>query len=102
MDDLHGSRSDNPSGQQSGAVRLHDANHIAHLTGSTADAIESRRKLYAALVTVGALRALLSGKDEDGAAADVRAWGAKLAAAGGAPEEKRFGPRVEKVFAKLK
>jgi hypothetical protein len=64
--------------------------------------IESRRTLYASLVTVGALRALLAGKDEDAAAADVRAWGAKLAAAGGAADTKRFGPRVEKVFEKAK
>jgi hypothetical protein len=65
-------------------------------------AIESRRKLYSALVTVGALRALFAGKDEDAAAADVRLWSSKLAAAGGAMDEKRFGPRVERVFAKLK
>jgi hypothetical protein len=65
-------------------------------------AIESRRKLYSALVTVGALRALLSGKDEAAAAADLRAWAPKLAAAGGPLDEKRFGPRVEKVFASLK
>ncbi|HEX7901268.1 MAG TPA: hypothetical protein VF950_26150 [Planctomycetota bacterium] len=65
-------------------------------------AVESRRKLYSALVTVGALRALVAGKDEDAAAADVRIWSSKLAAAGGAMDEKRFGPRVEKVFAKIK
>lgn len=65
-------------------------------------ALESRRELYTALVSVGALRALLAGKDEDGAATDVRTWGSKLAAAGGATDEKRFGPRVEKVFAKVK
>lgn len=64
--------------------------------------IESRRALYEALVTVGALRALLAGKDEDGAAGDVREWGAKLASAGGAADPTRFGPRVEKVFEKVK
>jgi hypothetical protein len=64
--------------------------------------IESRRQLYTALATVGALRALLAGKDEEGAAEDVRPWAAKLAAAGGPTDAKRFGPRVEKVFALLK
>jgi hypothetical protein len=65
-------------------------------------AVESRRQVLSELVTVLALRALVAGKDEDAAAADARAFGSKLAALGGPLDAKRFGPRVEKVFEKLK
>jgi hypothetical protein len=77
-------------------------NRLRSLESRGAISVESRRDLYTALVSVGALRALVAGKDEDGAAADVRSWAAKLAAAGGPTDVKRFGARVERVFGRLK
>ncbi len=62
---------------------------------------ESRQLLYSRLVTVGALQALLAGKTEDEAAADLQAYKSKLQAAGGPLDAKAYGPRVEKVFLRL-
>lgn len=64
--------------------------------------VESRRKLYGALVAVGALRALLAGKSEEEAAREVSAYAARLREAGGPLDPGRFGPRVEKVFEALR
>jgi hypothetical protein len=64
--------------------------------------IESRRTLYTSLVAVAALRALLEGKDEAAAATSLQPLAASLAAAGGPSDPKRWGPRVEQVFAQLR
>jgi hypothetical protein len=81
---------------------LKQETELRRLEQIRAAAVESRRQVLSELVTVLALRALVSGKDEDAAAQDARAFGSKLAALGGPLDAKRFGPRVEKVFEKLK
>ncbi|HLY09377.1 MAG TPA: hypothetical protein VKW04_08765 [Planctomycetota bacterium] len=63
---------------------------------------ESRQRLYTARVTVVALRGLLSGKSEESVAGDLSAYRQKLRDAGGPGEVKKYGPRVEKVFAALR
>jgi len=63
---------------------------------------ESRQRLYTARVTVVALRGLLSGKSEEAVAADLSAYRQKLRDAGGPGDVKKYGPRVEKVFAALR
>jgi len=64
--------------------------------------VESRQRLYTTHVTVVALRGLFSGKTEDAVAADLSAYRAKLREVGGPGDVKKFGPRVEKVFAGLR
>jgi hypothetical protein len=63
---------------------------------------ESRQKLYTARVTVAALRGLFTGKSEEAVAGELSSYRAKLREAGGPSDAKKFGPRVEKVFAALK
>jgi len=63
---------------------------------------ESRQHLYTARVTVVALRGLLSGKSEEAVAGDLSAYRQKLRDAGGPGDVKKYGPRVEKVFAALR
>jgi hypothetical protein len=63
---------------------------------------ESRQRLYTARVVVVALRGLLGGKSEEQVAGDLSAYRQKLRDAGGAGEVKKYGPRVEKVFAALR
>ncbi len=63
---------------------------------------ESRRKLYHLLFTATALRALIEGKTEDAAAAEAEAYGLELVKAGGPVETKKYGPRMEGVFSKLR
>lgn len=63
---------------------------------------ESRRKLYHLLFTAAALRALIEGKTEDQAAAEAAAYGQELLKAGGPIETKKYGPRMEGVFSKLR
>ena len=63
---------------------------------------ESRQRLYTVRVTVLALRGLYAGKTEDAVAGDLSSFRQKLRDAGGPTEVKKFGPRVEKVFAALK
>ena len=63
---------------------------------------ESRRKLYHLLFTAAALRALCEGKSEEDAAEKASMYGQKLSVAGGAIETKKYGPRMEAVFAKLR
>jgi len=63
---------------------------------------ESRQLLYTARVTVLSLRGLLAGKSEETVAADLSAYRAKLREAGGPGDVKKYGPRVEKVFAALR
>lgn len=63
---------------------------------------ESRRKLYHLLFTAAALKALCEGKSEDAAAAEAGAYGQKLADAGGALDTKKYGPRMEAVYSKLR
>jgi hypothetical protein len=61
---------------------------------------ESRQRLYTLRVTVGALRGLFSGKTEEAVAGDLSSFRLKLRDAGGpAGDLKKYGPRVEKVFA---
>jgi hypothetical protein len=65
--------------------------------------LESRQRLYTLWVTVGALRGLFGGKTEDAVAADLSAFRQKLRDAGGpGGDVKKYGPRVEKVFAALR
>ena len=64
--------------------------------------VETRQRLYTARVTVVALRGLFNGKTEEAVAADLSAYRAKLRDVGGPGDVKRFGPRVEKVFAALR
>lgn len=63
---------------------------------------ESRQRLYTARVTVVALRGLLGGKSEEVVAGDLSAYRQKLRDAGGPGDVKKYGPRVEKVFAALR
>jgi hypothetical protein len=63
---------------------------------------ESRRKLYHLLFTAAALRALVEGRTEDAAAAEAAAYGQELLKAGGALDTKKYGPRMEGVYAKLR
>jgi hypothetical protein len=63
---------------------------------------ESRQQLYTARVTVVSLRGLLAGKSEEAVAADLSAYRSKLREAGGPGDVKKYGPRVEKVFAALR
>lgn len=72
------------------------------LEGGKAIARESRRKLYAAIVTAAALRLLVEGKSEAEAAQSLQAYGPRLKGAGGAPADAgKYGPRIEKVFQEL-
>jgi hypothetical protein len=65
--------------------------------------LESRQRLYTLWVTVGALRGLFGGRSEDAVAADLSAFRQKLRDAGGPGSDvKKYGPRVEKVFAALR
>jgi hypothetical protein len=65
--------------------------------------LESRQRLYTLWVTVGALRGLFSGKTEDAVAGDLSAFRQRLRDAGGpGGDVKKYGPRVEKVFAALR
>ena len=63
---------------------------------------ESRQRLYTARVTVVALRGLLGGKSEEAVAGDLSVYRQKLRDAGGPGDVKKYGPRVEKVFAALR
>ncbi|HVR86744.1 MAG TPA: hypothetical protein VMU54_20645 [Planctomycetota bacterium] len=63
---------------------------------------ESRQRLFTARVTVVALRGLLGGKSEEAVAGDLSAYRQKLRDAGGPGDVKKYGPRVEKVFAALR
>lgn len=63
---------------------------------------ESRQRLYTARVTVVALRGLLAGKSEEAVAGDLSVYRQKLRDAGGPGDVKKYGPRVEKVFAALR
>jgi hypothetical protein len=63
---------------------------------------ESRQRLYTIRVTVMALRGLLAGKTEEAVAGDLSAYRQKLRDAGGPGDVKKYGPRVEKVFAALR
>jgi hypothetical protein len=66
-------------------------------------AVESRQRLYTLWVTVISLRGLSSGKSEDAVASDLSAFRQKLRDAGGpGGDVKKYGPRVEKVFASLR
>ncbi|HVE41099.1 MAG TPA: hypothetical protein VNM14_14490 [Planctomycetota bacterium] len=65
--------------------------------------LESRQRLYTLWVTVGALRGLFGGKTVDAVAADLSGFRQKLRDAGGPEGDvKKYGPRVEKVFAALR
>lgn len=63
---------------------------------------ESRRNLYTVLVTAIALRLFLEGKNEDEALSAVEPYRRQLAGIGGPVNPREFGPRVEKVFEKLR
>jgi hypothetical protein len=63
---------------------------------------ESRQRLYTARVTVVALRGLLAGRTEEAVAGDLSGYREKLRDAGGPVDEKKYGPRVEKIFAALR
>lgn len=64
---------------------------------------ESRARLYTSRITVAALRGLFSGKTEEAVAGDLTTFGQRLKDAGGAAGDvKKYGPRVEKVFAALR
>ena len=64
--------------------------------------LESRQRLYTSYVTVAALRGLFNGKTEDAVAGDLSSYRTKLREVGGPGDVKKFGPRVEKVFAALR
>jgi len=64
--------------------------------------LESRQRLYTARVTAAALRGLFNGKTEDAVAGELGAYRAKLREVGGPGDVKKYGPRVEKVFAALR
>lgn len=70
--------------------------------GGASLAIESRRRLYSAIVTVEALRAFAAGKSEEEAAREVAGYADRLRQAGGPLDPRRYGPRVERVFEKLR
>jgi hypothetical protein len=63
---------------------------------------ESRRKLYHLLFTASALKALCEGKSEDAAAQEAGVYGQRLSEAGGALDTKKFGPRMEAVYGRLR
>ena len=64
---------------------------------------ESRQRIYTARITVAALRGLFNGKTEEAVAGELAALGQKLREAGGPEGDvKKYGPRVEKVFAQLR
>ena len=76
--------------------------NLATLAGASNLSRESRQRLFTAQVTVVALRGLLGGKSEEAVAGDLSAYRAKLRDAGGPGDVKKYGPRVEKVFAALR
>jgi hypothetical protein len=64
---------------------------------------ESRQRIYTARITVAALRGLFNGKTEEAVAGELSSLAQKLREAGGPDGDvKRYGPRVEKVFAQLR
>ena len=64
---------------------------------------ESRQRIYTARITVAALRGLFNGKTEEAVAGELATLGQKLREAGGPDGDvKKYGPRVEKVFAQLR
>lgn len=75
---------------------------IAQLESKGNLTVETRQRLYTARVTVAALRGLFNGKTEDAVAADLSGYKAKLRDVGGPGDVKKFGPRVERVFAALR
>lgn len=81
-------------------AKVEDA--IAQLESKGNLTVETRQRLYTARVTVAALRGLFNGKTEEAVASDLSAWRAKLREVGGPGDVKKFGPRVEKVFAALR
>ncbi len=60
--------------------------------------VESRRELLRYRIVARALRGFLLGGTPERVAADLRLEGADYKAAGGAADEARFGPKVQKVF----
>jgi len=81
-------------------AKVEDA--IAGLESRSNLTVESRQRLYTTHVTVAALRGLFNGKSEEAVTADLSAYRAKLRDVGGPGDVKKFGPRVEKVFAGLR
>jgi hypothetical protein len=63
---------------------------------------ESRQRLWTARAVVAALKGLAAGRAEDAVAGELSGLRSKLAAVGGAPEVKQYGPRVEKVLSALR
>lgn len=63
---------------------------------------ESRQTLYTARVIVASLRGLLAGRSEDAVAGDLSGYRQRLRDAGGPADVKKYGPRVERVFAALR
>ncbi|HYE98070.1 MAG TPA: hypothetical protein VEJ18_04120 [Planctomycetota bacterium] len=90
------------SGTDPDAELSRSMQQLQTLDGWPAVTIESRRRLYGLLATAAALRALLSGLDEEAAAGQARPWAEKMKAVGGALDGSAFGPRVEAVFGRLK
>lgn len=75
---------------------------LSSLEGGSTLSKESRQRLYTAQVTVVALKGLLAGRTEEAIAGDLSSFRSKLKDAGGPVDEKKYGPRVEKVFAALR
>ncbi len=69
--------------------------------GGQTMARESRRKLYAAIVTASALRLLAEGSSESDVVRRLGEYGAKLKRLGDPVEAREFGPRVERIFREL-
>jgi hypothetical protein len=64
--------------------------------------LESRRSLLACRILAGALRGFLAGKSVDAVVQDLQTRGFNIQEAGGPLEEKRFGPKIEQVFERLR
>ncbi len=67
-------------------------------SGSENLSVESRRDLLRYLIVAAALRALLAGELPDQVVADLKPLGTEFKSLGGAADEARFGPKVQKVF----
>ena len=77
-------------------------NLVANLGTMGRVAIESKQELYTKLITAGTLRRLFEGMPEEEVAREFLDIKPALIKVGGPTDPDKFGPRVKKVFDKLK
>jgi hypothetical protein len=77
-------------------------NLIDNLSTMGKVAIESRQELYSKFITAGALRRFIEGMTEDQVISELRDYKTGLIRAGGPTKPEQYGPKVKRVFDRLK